>query len=80
MLRSDWTFSVASHFLYEARAGRLWWIPMAVREDIRTMGFHDPNQIPVVVIIIQLMSLERFNFCCNNDSIYVPIIIPLVMC
>ena len=43
MLRSEWAFSAAIHLLYEARSGRLWWIPHQVREDIRSLSLEDPR-------------------------------------
>lgn len=46
LLRSEWARSVATHLLYEARAGRLWWIPVSVRQDIRTMGLDSPAMVP----------------------------------
>lgn len=42
-LRSEWALCCATHLIYEARAGRLWWLPYELRCDIRTLGLHDPS-------------------------------------
>ena len=49
-LRSECALSVATHLMYEARTGRLWWIPFAVRNDIRCLGLHlsGPNDLATV--------------------------------
>ena len=51
-LRSEWALSVATHLMYEVRTGRLWWIPFAVRKDIRCLGLHlsRPNDLDTVRI------------------------------
>ena len=46
LLRTDWCVSVATHLLYEARGGRLWWIPMEVRKGIRELGLDDSSKVP----------------------------------
>ena len=40
MLRSEWAFRCAEHLLLECCAGRLFWIPHQLREDIRSLGLH----------------------------------------
>ncbi len=45
LLRSEWARSVATHLIYEARGGRLWWVPMAVRQDIRILGLEDESKV-----------------------------------
>lgn len=42
-LRSERKFSVARYPLYEARSGRLCWLPFWVSEDIRALTFTVPN-------------------------------------
>lgn len=42
MLRTEWPSRVARHLVYEARKGRLWWIPGPVRENIRSLDLMNP--------------------------------------
>lgn len=44
-LRSEWALSVAVHLMYEARGGRLWWIPFDVRQDIIRLQLTDSSSI-----------------------------------
>ena len=45
-LQSEWAMCCATHLMYEARAGRLWWLPYELRCDIRTLGISDLSFLP----------------------------------
>lgn len=42
-LRSESTFSDVRHLFYEAPSGRLWWLPIPVREDITAFPLTAPT-------------------------------------
>lgn len=44
-LRSEWALSVAVHLMYEARSGKLWWIPFEVRQDIIRLQLTDSSSV-----------------------------------
>ena len=47
LFRSEWAMSVATHLMYEARGGRLLWIPPKIRRDIRLLELDDSSKIPL---------------------------------
>ena len=47
LFRSEWAMSVATHLMYEARGGRLWWISPKIRRDIRLLELDDSSKIPL---------------------------------
>lgn len=42
-LSSEWKYIVARQLLYEARSGRLWWLPVRVGKDMRAFLLAGPT-------------------------------------
>jgi len=78
VVRSEWAVSVAMDLMIQARAGRLYWIPPKVRDDLQDLqigeifGLSDDDYRADLAILLKLVDELRWSECPSENRVSVP--------